>query len=268
MPQPLFAVADRPAVIGMIHVPALPGTPRARAAVPEILAQVKREAGIYADQGVDAVLLENMHDVPYLRGGVGPEIVSCLTACAIAVRTSFAGPVGVQVLAGANEAALAVAVAAELAFIRVEGFVFGHVADEGWLDACAGPLLRERRRLGADRIAVLADIKKKHAAHAATGDVSLAETAEAAAFCGADAVIISGAATGRATHPAELDAVRAACDLPVIVGSGVTQENVGRYRAADALIVGSAFKDDGRWSGAVAAPRVAELLARLRGGSS
>jgi hypothetical protein len=36
-------------------------------------------------------------------------------------------------LAAANKAALAVAVAADLQFIRAEGFVFSHVADEGWL---------------------------------------------------------------------------------------------------------------------------------------
>ncbi len=83
---------------------------------------------------------------------------------------------GVQVLAGANRAALAVAVAAGLACVRVEGFVFGHVADEGWLDACAGELLRYRRRIGAEEVQILADIKKKHAAECWSAQVSPTRT--------------------------------------------------------------------------------------------
>ena len=47
-------------------------------------------------------------------------------------------------------------------FIRAEGFVFSHVADEGMMDACAGKLLRHRRTIGAERVLVLSDVKKKH----------------------------------------------------------------------------------------------------------
>lgn len=49
-----------------------------------------------------------------------------------------------------------------LDFIRAEGFVFSHVADEGLLNACAGELLRYRRRIGAEHIQIFTDIKKKH----------------------------------------------------------------------------------------------------------
>lgn len=264
MPLAFLPAAARPAVIGMLHVPALPGTPRGTLAMGEILARVLDEAEIYAETGVDAVLLENMHDVPYLRGRVGPEITAALTAVAVRVAEVVPGPVGIQVLAGANREALAIALAAGLQFVRVEGFVFGHVADEGWLDACAGDLLRERRRIGADHVQILADIKKKHAAHAATADVSLAATARAAAFCGADALVVSGGATGEAADPADLAAVLAACDLPVLVGSGVTVANLEHYAAADAVIVGSSLKADGDWRGPLAGDRVEALLARAR----
>ena len=60
------------------------------------------------------------------------------------------------------------------------------------MDACAGPLLRYRKQICAEHIAVWADVKKKHAAHAVTADVSLAETVKAAEFFGADAVIVTG----------------------------------------------------------------------------
>ena len=263
MPLDFLSNVPTPAAIGMIHVPALPGTPRHELPLPDIIARAVAEAEVYADAGVDAIMLENMHDVPYLRGEVGPEITAAMTAVAIPVAEMAPGPVGVQVLAGANREALAVAVAAGLEFVRVEGFVFGHVADEGWLDGCAGPLLRYRRQIGADRVQILADIKKKHSAHAVTADVSLVETAAAAVFSGADALIVTGSATGLVTDPGELEDVRAAVDVPVVVGSGVTEDNLDRYLAADALVVGSCFKDGGHWSGPVNPDRVASFLDKL-----
>lgn len=49
-----------------------------------------------------------------------------------------------------------------LDFIRAEGFVFSHVADEGLLNACAGELLRYCRHIGAEHVQIFTDIKKKH----------------------------------------------------------------------------------------------------------
>jgi uncharacterized protein len=262
-PLPFLSAVPTPAVIGMLHVPALPGTPRQALEMPSIVARVLAEAEIFAAAGVDAVLLENMHDVPYLRGAVGPEITAAMAVVAGKVVERVPCPVGVQVLAGANREALAVALAAGAAFVRVEGFVFGHVADEGWLEASAGELLRYRRAIGAGAVALLADIKKKHAAHAATADVSLAETARAAAFCGADAVVVTGAATGDPAAAAELAAVRAACALPVVVGSGVSAANVADYAGAAAVIVGSSLKAGGRWDGDLDVARVRAIVERV-----
>src|ERR1700677_5190786 len=108
-------------VIGMIHVGALPGTPGHRLALPRIIAEAAREARIYRNAGVDGVALENMHDVPYLRGAVGPEIVSAMSLVAQAVKTEFRGVTGIQILAAANREAIAVAHAAGLDWVRVEG---------------------------------------------------------------------------------------------------------------------------------------------------
>jgi membrane complex biogenesis BtpA family protein len=259
-----LAGVPTPAVIGMIHVPALPGTPRHRQPLAAACDQVRAEARLYAEAGADAIMLENMHDVPYLLGAVGPEITAAMTAAALAARDEVACPVGVQILAAANAEALAVALAARLAFVRVEGFVFGHLADEGWLDACSGPLLRQRRRLGADGVAILADVKKKHASHAVTADLSLAETVRAAAFAGADAVVVTGAATGQATDPAALAEARQADRVPVVVGSGVTRDNLSAYLAADAVIVGSHVKTDGHWAGSVDRARLVAFMDRAR----
>ena len=253
------------ALIGMVHVGALPGTPRAVLSVEELVKEALRDVWALAEGGCEAILVENMHDIPYLKREVGPEVVASMTAVCRAINEATNLPCGVQVLAGANEAALAVALAAGMDFVRAEGFVFGHVADEGWMDACAGPLLRYRKQIGAEHIPVWADLKKKHAAHAMTADVSLAETVKAAEFFGADAVIVTGEATGRETSTADLSSARGATKLPVIVGSGVTAENAAAMlQHADAVVVGTALKKDGHWSGSVDLDRVKAVAAAVR----
>lgn len=251
------------ALIGMIHLLPLPGTPRARLSIDAIVESAVREARLYRDAGFTGLLIENMHDRPYEKGKVGPEIVAAMTAAGRAVRAAVDLPLGVQVLAGANREALAVALACGAAFVRVEGFVFAHVADEGLIESSAAELLRYRRQIGAEHIRVFADIKKKHSAHAITADVSLVETARAAEFFLADGVIVSGAATGEATDPAEVEAVRRAVRLPVLVGSGVTTRNLAAYAAADALIVGSSLKQDGAWTNPLDPARAAALVAEF-----
>ena len=256
----LFGVQG--ALIGMVHVPALPGTPGHTVPPAEIVGASVKEATLLADAGFDAILLENMHDVPYLKREVGPEIVATMTAIAAAVREAVDHPLGIQILAGANRAALAVAHASGAGFIRAEGFAFAAVADEGLLEeADAGPLLRFRKAIGAEEIVILADVKKKHSAHAVTADVGLGETARATEFFGADALVVTGTSTGEATSPDDLAEVRAATSLPVVVGSGVDPDSAPELlRHADALIVGSWFKKDGRWSNAPDPARVKRLV--------
>ncbi len=241
------ALLSQRGLIGMIHVGALPGTPAAREPLAAIVARACDEARVYRDAGFTALAIENMHDRPYLKGAVGPEIVAAMTAVGLAVRASVDLPLGVQVLAAANREALAVALACGAAFVRVEGFVFGHVADEGWIEASAGELLRVRRAIGAEHVAVFADIKKKHSAHAATADVSLAETARAAEFSLADGVIVTGVATGAATSPADVAEACGATALPVLVGSGVTAQGLPHLASAHGFIVGSSVKRGGEW---------------------
>ena len=103
-----------------------------------------------------------MHDVPYVKSKVGHEITAAMTAICQSVKDETRLPCGVQILSGANKEAIAVANAARLDFVRVEGFVFAHVADEGLMESCAGELLRYRKMIGADNILVFTDIKKKH----------------------------------------------------------------------------------------------------------
>src|SRR5437016_5971191 len=179
---------SRKPVIAMIHVAALPGTPAARQSLRDIERRVLVEAKTYRDCGVHGLMLENMHDTPYLRSEVGPEIVASMAVIARAMKSEFGLPTGIQILAGANLEALAVAHAAGLDFIRAEGFAFAHVADEGIIQSSAAKLLRYRKQIGADRVQVWADVKKKHSSHAITADISIGAAAETVEFMRGDAV--------------------------------------------------------------------------------
>ena len=252
-------------VIGVIHVGALPGTPRSAQSVAELISSAKHEAKLYRECGVDGVMIENMHDVPYMRGEVGPEIVAAMTAIAVQVKGECTVPVGVQLLAGANIEAMAVAHAARLDFIRAEGYAYAHVADEGLIQASPAKLLRYRRMIGAEQVQVWADVKKKHAAHAITADVSLGETAETVEFMGADCVIVTGSATGKPPSLADIREAKAHCHLPVFLGSGITEDNIAEfYDEADGFIIGSTFKLNGLWSNTVDTARVTSLLNAIK----
>lgn len=263
MQQRLFAQAKP--ILGMIHVGALPGTPANTQSVAALIVQAVAEARLYRSGGVDGIVIENMHDVPYLRGTVGPEIVAAMTVIAQAVKAAANLPTGIQILAGANLEAMAVAHAAGLDFIRAEGYVFAHVADEGWIESSAAKLLRYRKLIGAERVQVWADVKKKHSSHAITADISLGATAEAVAFMRGDAVIVTGSVTGNAPRQSDVAEVKAHCQLPVFLGSGIDADNLAEfYNAADGFIIGSYFKIEGRWQNAVDPQRIERLMTAVQ----
>lgn len=253
------------AVIGMIHVGALPGTPMFKGDINKIISDAVREAEIYADCGVHSVMLENMNDIPYLNRSVGPEITAAMTAIGWEVKRSVKLPVGIQILAGANKEALAAAKAANLDYVRAEGFVFAHVADEGIISSDAGELLRYRKTIDAENVLIFTDIKKKHSAHSITNDVDIAETAMAAEYFLSDGVIITGKSTSEKTDTNDLKNVRDNVNIPVLIGSGLTTENLPDYYGlADGFIVGSYFKKDGKWTNSVDAERVSSFISRFK----
>ena len=248
----------------MVHVEALPGTPKHSKNIEEIIAQVLADAHLLEKGGVDAIMIENMHDRPYLNKKVGPEIVASMSAIAGFLRKEIKLPLGIQILAGANKEALAVALAAGFNFIRAEGFVFGHIADEGLINSDAGDLLRFRKKIGAEHIQVFTDIKKKHSSHALTSDVSIGETAKAAAFFLSDGIIVTGSATGQKAAVDEVRAVKNSTRVPVIIGSGIDQYNIHEFwEFADGFIVGSSFKKDGLWENSVELKRVNQFMNKI-----
>src|SRR2546422_10008688 len=131
-------------IIAMIHVGALPGTPAGALGLAEIEKQALREAKILRGAGVHGLMLENMHDTPYLRGAVGPEIVAAMAILARAVKEASKLPCGIQILAGSNREAMAFAHSSGLDLIRFDGFRFRPVADEVILQSASAHPLQYR----------------------------------------------------------------------------------------------------------------------------
>ncbi len=248
-------------VIGMVHIAPTPGAPLSDGNVKKIIARALEDAKILIDAGVDSLMIENMHDVPYLNRSVGPEVTAIMSVVALELRKLTSLPLGIQILAGANKEALAVAKAAEFNFIRAEGFVFSHVADEGLMNSDAGELLRYRKQIAAEDVLIFTDVKKKHSAHSITADVNLEETIKAAEFFLSDGVIITGKATGEQAEFTDVKLAYSKSKIPVLIGSGLTPENIQEYLPfADGFIVGSYFKKDGKWFNSPDKKRVTEFL--------
>jgi membrane complex biogenesis BtpA family protein len=254
---------DKP-LMAMVHARALPGSPRNSMGINKILEIAKNEASIYLKAGVDGIIVENMHDVPFVRK-VGPEIVAAMTLMGKTIKLATELPCGIQILSAANKEALAAASIAGLDFIRVEAYAFAHVADEGVIEACAGELLRYRKAIGANEIAIFADIKKKHSSHAITGDMSIGQTAEAYEFFDADTLIVTGNITGDPPKVTDLEDAKNSCNIPVLLGSGMTVENLEKYFSkADGFIVGSYFKKEGYWANEIDEKRLTLFIRRLK----
>ncbi len=260
----LFGV--RKPVIGMIHVDALPGTPGNSRTPDQIIELAVEEADVYKGAGIDAIAIENMHDVPYLKRNCGPEITALMAVIGKELKNAHKLPCGMQILAGANKEALAAAYSAGLDFIRAEGFVFAHVADEGIMESDAGELLRYRKQIGAESVKIFTDIKKKHSSHALTKDIDIVETAKAAEFFMSDGVIVTGNVTGKQPDAEEVRLVSQSVDIPVILGSGINIDNIETFIGhADAFIIGTHFKKNEMWEETVDIDKVKRFMDKMNG---
>ncbi|MBU1136160.1 MAG: BtpA/SgcQ family protein [Nanoarchaeota archaeon] len=237
---------EKKVIIGMIHVPALPGTPKNTLSKKEIINKCIKEAKIYKKHGLKVVMIENMHDIPYTKN-ISHEITKIMAVIGKEVK-KLGLYCGIQILAAANKQAMEAAKIAGLDFIRAEGFVYAHIADEGYIESCAGDLLRYRKAIDAEDVLVFTDIKKKHSSHAITSDVNIAETARTAEFFLSDGVIVTGTSTGIEANLEEVKQVKKAVKIPVLIGSGITDKNLKNYFPyADIFIVGSFIKKDKDW---------------------
>lgn len=261
----------RQAVIGVVHCPALPGSPAYEgAAMAALIDTALADAERYRAGGVDGLIIENHGDIPFAKpAALGPETAACMAVITARVIAATGLATGVNVLANGAIPALAVAKAAGAGFVRVNQWANAYVANEGFIEGPAGAAARYRAWLRAGDVRIFADVHVKHGAHAIVADRSVAEMARDAEFFDADVCIATGQRTGDAASLDEVRAIAAGTILPVAVGSGVTAENVAAILAvADAVIVASSLKRDGVWWNEVDPARLSafmDAVARARG---
>jgi membrane complex biogenesis BtpA family protein len=255
------------AVIGVVHLAALPGAPRHEGMpVEAIYERGLADARAYLEGGCDGVIIENHGDVPFAKpDDIGPETAAHMAVVADRIRKTFGKPIGINILANAAIPALATASAAGAAFIRVNQWANAYVANEGFIEGEAARAMRYRARLRANGIRIFADAHVKHGAHAIVADRPVEEQVKDLVFFDADAIIATGQRTG---HAADLDYIRMikeASHLPTLVGSGVTPDNVNDILGiVDGVIVASALKHEGVWWNQVDPDRVKAFIACIR----
>jgi len=242
----LFGTAQP--IIGMVHCWPMPGAPGYTGyGMDPIIDHAVRDARALAAGGCDAVIVENMWDIPFRAGPhVQPESIAAHAVVARAVRSAVDIPIGINLVHNGGVALLAIAIASGASFVRVCMFTGAGVWDNGTIDeGCAADLMRRRKELHAEHIKIFADVDKKHSVR--FPGIDLATHIQWTTFFGADALIISGRMTGEA--PA-LDKVREARRLagtcPILLGSGTDVGNIEAFmQVADGVIVGSSVKEEG-----------------------
>jgi membrane complex biogenesis BtpA family protein len=260
----MFLSDKQKTVIGMVHLLPLPGSPHYQGSLTNVLNAALRDVDALATGGVHALMLENFGDVPFHPARVPAHVVAAMTALAAAIRERFDLPLGINVLRNDGQAALAVAAATGAAFIRVNVLCGARLADQGILHGIAHDLLRDRAFLRADHVKILADVDVKHSAPLAPRD--LKDEVEDTLHRGlADALIVSGAGTGKSTEIETVRRVKSfAPRAPLLVGSGITADTISDYLpTADGFIVGTALKAGGIAANPVDVSRVRELMRRL-----
>ncbi len=248
-------------VIGVVHLPPLPGSPLYRGwetRFEDIVDRAIRDAMTLTEGGVDAIIVENFGDKPFKPRVREPETIAAMAVIVREVRRETGLPVGVNVLRNSGPEALAIAYASGASFIRVNSLVYPSYAPSGVLEPVAREIVELKTKLNAD-IQVLADVHVKHSVPV-HGLSIVEESIEAVERGLADALIVTGKRTGEPVEAKDV-VLASKAGKPVLVGSGVTPRNIRLYwKIASGFIVGSYFKEGGRPENPVVVSRVKELM--------
>ncbi|MCX6740654.1 MAG: BtpA/SgcQ family protein [Candidatus Parcubacteria bacterium] len=227
-----------PLVIGMVHCAPLlgyEGFPGLEKVEKKFLADFRA----LVSGGVDAIMIENNYDIPHYEKAKTSTLPQ-LTKLCLEARGLTKKPLGLCVLWNDYEAALSIAKLANFQFIRTPVFVDKVQTDYGIFSAKAKEAIAFRKKIKAEDIMIFADVQVKHAKHLIKRP--LTKAVQAAIKEKADAIIITGKWTGDAPTEKDVqDARKSAGKIPVLLGSGITPENMEKYQV-NAFIVGSYFK--------------------------
>ena len=258
----LFFRRERP-VIGALHLLPLPGSPKFGGDSHVVVQAALQDAEALLQGGVDAILIENFGDTPFFPGRVPSETVAWMTRIGSVIRDRYDLPLGLCVLRNDACRALAIAHSIDAQFIRVCILASPRVTDQGLIQGVAYRLLRERARLHAN-VKIFADVDIKHSYPLAAGYSLESDAADLVARSHADALIVTGPATGRPIQESHLYSVQKAADVPVFIGSGITHRNVDQLiKAAGGIIVGMAFKQSENSESRVDVEKVRAIVQRI-----
>lgn len=240
---PIFK--NLPAVVGMVHLPALPGSPGWGGDMAKVINFALRDAQTLVEAGVDGLIVENINDFPFTRGSVEPITVAAMTVCVREVRRTVDVVIGVNCLRNDGVSAVSIATAAGAQFVRISNLTYAMVTDQGIIEGCAYEVSRLKSRINPG-LAIFSDVMVKHAFPIGPMDIGVVAR-DTAHRGGTDALVISGTETGAPIDVEDLKAVRASLpDFPLASGSGVTPENLDEMlKYLDVIIVGTYFKEDG-----------------------
>jgi uncharacterized protein len=251
-------------VIGVVHLLPLPTSPRWGGNLKAIIDRAEQEATALAAGGVDGIIVENFFDAPFPKDRVDPAVVSAMTVVTQRLMNLVTLPIGLNVLRNDAQSALAIATCVGAQFIRVNVWTGIMATDQGLIEGRAHELLRYRRELGSE-VKILADVLVKHARPLGSPNLTTAvqDTIERGL---ADAVILSGWATGSPPSQEDLELARAAAhDTPVFIGSGADWENIANLmQAADGVIVSSSLKRQGKREQPIDPNRVSRFVEAAR----
>jgi uncharacterized protein len=236
-------------LIGMIHMPPLPGAPANTLSMKELTKFALSEAGKLERAGLDACIVENVGDVPLLKEGLPPYSVAAMANVTREVVEHTKMKVGVNMLRNACEEALSIAHVADAQFIRCNILIGAYATDQGIIEGCAAKVARMKKELGSD-VLVFGDVHVKHAYPIFNVEIEYAAQ-DLAERGGADAVIVSGPRSPVPPSFERVKKVRDAIRKPVLIGSGISLSNVKQfYRKSDGIIIGEPdFKVGGVWGG-------------------
>lgn len=250
-----------PAIIGVVHLKALPGAASHMLPFDEIVTRAVADAKALESAGFDAAVIENFGDAPFVRGRVSPATLAGVAVVADRVRQACRLRLGINLLRNDAVGGLGVAACVGAAFIRVNVLTGVAATDQGIIEGRADRVQRYRKLLGK-RVAILADVNVKHAV--SLSDPDIARAAKTVAYRGlADGLVVTGRATGEAVDMDDLHRVRAAVkDRRLFVGSGATADTVRELlRHCDGVIVGSSLKDGGDPANAIDMDRARAFVA-------
>ena len=253
--------------IGVVHLHPLPGSPLYDGeTIESIFGMALKDTDSYIRGGIDAIIVENHGDIPFSKPeNMGPETVSIMAVIASKLKEKYKKiNFGINVLANDGISAIAVGKACNASFIRVNQYANAYVANEGILEGLAPKITRYRKWVRAESMAIFTDVHVKHGSHSIVSDRSITELAKDCEFFDSDVLIATGNRTGGDAIPDEVLEIKNATRLPVLVGSGVNQENLEIYHPiCDGFIVASSLKSDGIWQNPVEFDRVKSFVKTL-----